>query len=459
MSVNAKMKKRVPMRELPPQERIKNFKEVSLGYNEQEAFLEAERCLQCRTAPCISGCPVKIDIPAFISKIRENNIAGAYDIITMANLLPGICGRVCPQESQCEAACIRSVKGEAIAIGRLERYASDNYYRTPQKIDADAGMIAVIGSGPAGLTCGGMLSEIGYNVDIYEALHELGGVLTYGIPEFRLPANIVEKEINKLKEMGVAFHTNVIIGRTITLDELLESHDAVFIGTGAGLPRFMGIPGEQLNGVFSANEFLTRVNLMKANSEHYDTPLKKMKEVIVVGGGNVAMDAARSARRLGADVTVLYRRSIEEMPARREEVQHALQEGVNIRFLVNPISISGKDYYINEVVCVKMELGAADGDGRRRPKVISGSDFKINADALIMALGNYPNPLLSAVTPDLATDKYGCLVVDECLMTSKDRVFAGGDAVTGAATVIMAMEAGKKAAMEIHKYLKKNSKA
>lgn len=443
------------MREIVPSERIKNFDEVALGYNLTEAKIEASRCLNCKTAPCITGCPVKINIPAFINEVKNGKIEQAYKIINDANLLPSICGRVCPQEAQCEAKCVCGIKGEPIAIGRLERFVGDYFHHQPIKTKKIGGRIAVVGSGPAGLTCGGELARLGREVHVFEALHALGGVLIYGIPEFRLPKRIVQIEINQLKELGVQFHLNAVIGKTHTVDELLARYDAVFIGTGAGLPKFMGIPGENLNGVFSANEFLTRINLMKANRKDYDTPLWPARQVVVIGGGNVAMDAARAARRLGAEVTVLYRRGYEEMPARREEVDHALEEGIKFHFLVSPTAVCGKAGFVKAVDCVKMCLREPDATGRRRPQPIPGSDFTVSADTVIMALGNHPNPLLTAATPQLKTDRWGCLVVDDNLMTSLKGVFAGGDAVTGAATVIMAMAAGKKAATAINCYLNK----
>jgi len=455
MSDSEVMNYRVKMRELALSRRTVSFDEVARGYNENEALREAARCLRCKHAPCVSGCPVKIDIPAFIKEINHGNTREAYKIITEANLLPAICGRVCPQEVQCEAKCVRGIKGEPLAIGHLERFVCDNYYQEPENILPTKGRVAVIGSGPAGLTCSGMLSRFGYEVHVYEALHELGGVLVYGIPEFRLPKRVVSAEIDKLRKMGVIFYINTVVGKTITLEELLSTFNAVFIGTGAGLPKFMGIPGENLNGVLSANEFLTRINLMKANQKGYDTPLKALREVIVVGGGNVAMDAARAAHRLGAQVTVLYRRSFEEMPARREEVHHALEEGIKILFLVNPVTLTGEDYFVKRVNCVQMKLSAPDESGRRRTYPIDGTEFTLPADTVIMALGNYPNPLLAAATPDLLMTSGGCIVINDRLMTSKKGVFAGGDAVTGAATVIMAMAAGKAAAYEIDNYITK----
>ena len=458
MPAHEDLKKRVKMRELPPAERIKNFSEVALGYNATEARAEARRCLQCKNAPCVAGCPVNIDIPAFIGKIKAGDLRAAHDVITAANLLPAICGRVCPQETQCEAACVRGLKGEPVAIGRLERYVADNYREEAEDEIAGTlrGRVAVVGSGPAGLTCAGTLRRLGYEVRVYEALHAAGGVLTYGIPEFRLPNDVVEREIGKLKNAGVDFCLNTVIGKTFALTELLERYDAVFIGAGAGLPKFMGIPGENLNGVFAANEFLTRVNLMRAGREGYETPLKPIKKAVVIGGGNVAMDAARTARRLGADVVVVYRRTRAEMPARAEEVEHALDEGVDIRFLSNPTAIIGERAFVRSVKCARMTLGEPDESGRRRPVTLPGSGFSLPADTVIVAIGNHPNPLLKNETPGLAVNKNGCLFVDARLMTSIPGVFAGGDVATGAATVIAAMEAGKKAAYEIDCYIKKS---
>ncbi|HHZ18001.1 MAG TPA: NADPH-dependent glutamate synthase [Acholeplasmataceae bacterium] len=455
MPAQGDLRKRVKMRELPPEERIKSFSEVALGYEESEARAEAERCLQCKNAPCIKGCPVNINIPAFIREVKNGELQEAYRIITEANLLPGICGRVCPQETQCEAVCVRGIKGEPIAIGRLERFVSDANTEAETEVAAESGhRIAIVGSGPAGLTCAGIARRLGHKVCVYEALHKAGGVLTYGIPEFRMPKAIVEREIAKLENMGVEFRFNAVIGKTFTLAELLQEYDAVFIGTGAGLPKFMGIPGENLNGVFFANEFLTRVNLMQAGREGYDTPLRPVKNAIVVGGGNVAMDAARVARRLGAEVTIVYRRGREEMPARREEVEHAVEEGIEMLLLTNPTKIIGEGGFVKAIECVRMELGEPDASGRRRPVVVAGSEFSLSADTVIIAIGNHPNPLLREETPGLKTDGRGCLIVDERLMTSVPGVFAGGDVVTGAATVILAMEAGKKAAYEIDRYIR-----
>ena len=453
------MNQKVVMQLQDEKERIKNFEEVALGYSFEEAVKEASRCLECRNAPCISGCPVSIDIPAFIKKIKLQDINKAFEIITDANLLPGICGRVCPQESQCEAVCVRGKKGEAVAIGRLERFVADHSEVKKELVPITNAKIAVVGSGPAGLACAGVLGQKGYEVHIFEALHVAGGVLMYGIPEFRLPKRIVKSEIENLKNIGIKFHLNTVIGKTKTIDDLFEDDfKAVFVGSGAGLPKFMGIEGENLNGVYSANEFLTRVNLMKAYLKEYDTPIKKMKRVVVVGGGNVAMDAARCAKRLDVDeVYIVYRRGFEEMPARHEEIEHAKEEGIIFKILTNPIRVKGDEK--NSVIgveCVEMELGEADSSGRRSPVEKQDSNFVIEADTLIMALGNYPNPLIASTTPELKSDRRGCLIVNEELMTSKPNVYAGGDVVTGAATVILAMGAGKKAAYEIDRFLSKD---
>lgn len=451
------MKKRVEMKLQAPAERIKNFSEVAFGYTKAEALLEASRCLDCKHAPCVSGCPVNINIPKFIKELREDNLKAAATTILEANFLPGICGRVCPQETQCEARCVRGIKGEAIAIGRLERYVGDNYQPEIKKAKIDKEKVAIIGSGPAGLACASVLVQKGYDVHVFEALHALGGVLIYGIPEFRLPKKVVKAEIERLEKLGVSFHRNMIIGRTKTIKELFdEGFQAIFIGTGAGLPKFMGIPGENLNGVYSANEFLTRVNLMKAYLPEYDTPLRKMKRAAVIGGGNVAMDAARSAIRLEAEeVYLIYRRGREEMPARLEEIEHAEEEGVIFKLLTNPIRIIGdEERNVVALECVKMKLGEADASGRRRPVESAGSNFEIECDTVIMAIGNHPNPLLASTMPELEVNKRGCIVVDENLKTSVPGVYAGGDIVTGAATVILAMGAGKKAAAEIDKYIR-----
>ena len=449
------MKKRVPMQTRSPRERVKDFSEVALGYTKEEALLEAERCLDCKHAPCVGGCPVEIDIPKFIREIREGRLEEAAKTIYDANFLPGICGRVCPQENQCEARCVRARKGEAVAIGRLERFASDNHQSEIRKIAPDKEKVAVVGSGPAGLSCAAELAQLGYEVHIFEALHAAGGVLTYGIPEFRLPQRVVDSEVGRLLALGIKIHYNTVIGRTKKVRELFnEGFQAVFIGSGAGDPKFMKIPGENLNGVLSANEFLTRINLMKAHLPEYDTPLKKMRKVAVVGGGNVAMDAARSALRIGAEeVHLVYRRGREEMPARLEEVRHAEEEGVRFRLLANPVRILGESE-VSGIECQRMELGEPDESGRRRPVAVPDSDFVISCDAVIMAIGNHPNPILASSMSELKTNKWGCIEVDERLRTSVPGVYAGGDVVTGSATVILAMGAGKKAAREIDAYLR-----
>jgi len=437
--------------------RISNFEEVALGYTESEALLEASRCLNCKNAPCIKGCPVSINIPGFLSKIRSQDINGAYQIISEANLLPGVCGRVCPQETQCEAVCVRGIKGEAVAIGRLERFTADHVTKKNLSFASQTkGKVAIVGSGPAGLACSGVLGSLGYEVDVFEAMQTSGGVLIYGIPEFRLPKRIVREEIENLKKLGIKFQVDTVIGKTMTIDDLFEKgYGAVFIGSGAGLPKFMDIPGENQNGVYSANEFLTRVNLMKAHQADYDTPLKKMKKIAVVGGGNVAMDAARCAKRLQAEeVYIIYRRSFEEMPARAEEVEHAKEEGINFRILTNPVRVLGDESHnVKAIECVEMVLGEPDASGRRSPIVKPDSNFILDVDTVIMALGNFPNPLLAGATPELKTDRHGCLIVDDNLMTTIPGVFAGGDIVTGAATVILAMGAGKQAALAIDAYL------
>ena len=443
------------MRLLEIAKRLTTFEEVALGYNEEEAYLESLRCLNCKTKPCVSACPVAIDIPRFIMKIKEKDITSAHHIITEANLLPGVCGRVCPQESQCESTCVRAIKGEAVAIGRLERYVADNYQGEahPQVAKKDY-QVAIIGSGPAGLACAGVLIEKGYTVTIYEAMHENGGVLVYGIPEFRLPKRIVKAEIETLKQMGVKFENNVVVGKTVLLEDLKQENDAIFIGTGAGLPKFMNIPGENYNGVLSANEFLTRMNLMKAYQEKYDTPLKKMTNVAVVGGGNVAMDAARSARRMGAHVYLIYRRGFQEMPARLEEIHHAQEEGIIFKNLTNPVAITANNEgRVTNIICQEMVLGEPDASGRRRPMAKEGSEVVFDVDTVIMAIGNYPNPLLRTSTSLVEYDKYNCLVVDENNKTTCDGIYGGGDVVTGAATVILAMGSGKKAAYAIDLYL------
>ncbi len=452
--------KKVPVREQDPQVRAHNFDEVCLGYNEQEAMEEASRCINCKNARCIQGCPVNINIPAFVHEVKEGNFEKAFHIIGESSALPAVCGRVCPQETQCEGVCIRGIKGEAISIGKLERFVAD-YAREhgvePEKADHLNGKkVAVIGAGPAGLTCAGDLAKLGYEVTIFEALHEPGGVLTYGIPEFRLPKKrVVEPEVENVKKLGVKIECNVVIGKSITIDQLMEDEgfDAIFVGSGAGLPKFMGIPGEQANGVFSANEYLTRNNLMKAFLDDYDTPINAGKKVVVVGGGNVAMDAARTALRLGAEVHIVYRRSEAELPARAEEVHHAKEEGVIFDLLTNPTEILVDEKgLVTGCKVVKMELGEPDASGRRRPVVIPGSETTIECDTVIMSLGTSPNPLIASTTEGLETNKWGCLVAEEG-KTTKDGVYAGGDAVTGAATVILAMEAGKLGAKGIHEYL------
>lgn len=454
---------KVPVSEQKPDVRNKNFKEVCLGYTEEEAVLEAQRCLSCKHKPCMSGCPVMVKIPEFIALIAERKFEEAYLKIRETSTLPAVCGRVCPQENQCEKHCVRGLKGEPVAIGRLERFAADWYMNNlkaeVKKPELKGARVAVIGGGPAGLTCAGDLAMMGYQVEIFEAFHTLGGVLMYGIPEFRLPKDIVQAEIKKLEEMGVIVHTDMVIGKVLSVDELLgdEGFDAVFISTGAGLPSFMNIDGENLNGVYSANEFLTRINLMKAYKfPEYDTPIYVGKNVVVFGGGNVAMDAARSAKRMGAEnVSIVYRRSEEEMPARREEVHHAKEEGIEFKLLCNPVRILGtEDGWAEKVECVRMELGEEDASGRRRPVEIKDSEFLIDADIVIVAIGQTPNPLIRNTTPDIETNSRGCILVkDEGGKTSKEAVWAGGDAVTGAATVILAMGAGKSAAEEIAKYL------
>ena len=454
--------KKVPVREQEPKVRATNFEEVCYGYNEEEAVAEASRCLNCKNARCVQGCPVKIDIPAFVKEVKEGNYAEAAKVIGRSSALPAVCGRVCPQESQCEGQCVRGIKGEAVSIGKLERFVADWSRENgvvPEKPEKTNGIkVAVIGSGPSGLTCAGDLAKLGYEVTIFEALHEPGGVLTYGIPEFRLPKQgVVQPEIENVKKLGVDIETNVIIGKSVTVDELMdeEGYKAVFIGSGAGLPRFMGIPGENANGVFSANEYLTRSNLMKAFRDDYDTPIAAGKKVAVVGGGNVAMDAARTALRLGAEVHIVYRRSETELPARAEEVHHAKEEGIIFNLLTNPTEIlTDEKGWVKGMTVRKMELGEPDASGRRRPVEIEGSDYTIDVDTVIMALGTSPNPLISSTTGGLEINKHRCIVADEANgQTSREGVFAGGDAVTGAATVILAMEAGKAGARGIHEYL------
>lgn len=451
-----------PMPVQDPNVRNKNFDEVALGYDEATAIDEAMRCLNCKNHPCMSKCPVAVNIPGFIDKIKSQDYEGAYQIISVDSSLPAVCGRVCPQESQCESACIRGIKGDPVGIGRLERFVADyhnaNNTSAPAIPKAIGHKVAIVGSGPAGLTCAGDLAKLGYAVTIFEALHTAGGVLVYGIPEFRLPKAIVQKEIDTLKSLGVTLHTNVVVGRSLTIDELFEDgYEAVFIGSGAGLPMFMHIPGENLNGVYSANEFLTRINLMKAYKQSADTPIQQIHKVAVVGGGNVAMDAARCAKRLGAEeVYIVYRRSAEELPARREEVEHAEEEGIIFKYLTNPIAITANnDNTVGGMTCMRMELGEPDASGRRRPLAVEGSEFNLDVDCVIMALGTTPNPLLKSTTKGLEVDKKGCLIVNEDGLTSRNGVYAGGDAVTGAATVIKAMGAGKLGAKSIHEYLSK----
>ncbi len=455
---------KVPMPEQDPNVRNKNFQEVSYGYTEEMAVEEAQRCLNCKNKPCMGGCPVNVKIPEFIALIAEGKFEEAYLKISETSTLPAVCGRVCPQESQCEKYCVRGIKGEPVAIGRLERFAADWYMKNVKaevkKPEPNGKKVAIIGAGPSGLTCAGDLAKLGYEVSVFEAFHTAGGVLMYGIPEFRLPKSIVQTEINKLKELGVEIHTDMVIGKVLSVDELLneEGFDAAFIGTGAGLPSFMNIEGESLNGVYSANEVLTRINLMKAyRFPEYDTPIYMGKNVVVVGGGNVAMDAARSAKRMGAEnVSIVYRRSEEEMPARREEIHHAKEEGIDFKVLCNPVRIIGsEDGWAEKVECVRMELGEPDESGRRRPSAVEGSEFTVDAEVVIIAIGQSPNPLIRETTPDLETNKRGCIVAkNEAGETSKEGVWAGGDAVTGAATVILAMGAGKSAAQAIDEYLK-----
>lgn len=443
-----------------PEVRAKNFLEVAEGYTEKQAVDEANRCLNCKNKPCVGGCPVAIDIPAFIEKIRDEDFEGAYQIISKSSSLPAVCGRVCPQESQCEQRCVRGLKGEPVAIGRLERFVADwhnsHSKNAIEKPISNGKRVAVIGSGPSGLTCAGDLAKKGYDVTVFEALHLAGGVLVYGIPEFRLPKAIVQKEIETLKALGVKIETNMVIGKVESIDELFEEgFEAVFIGSGAGLPRFMNIPGENLKGVYSANEFLTRINLMKAYKDDSATPIMKSKHVAVVGGGNVAMDAARCALRLGADsVYIVYRRSEDELPARKEEVEHAKEEGIEFKLLTNPVEIIGnEERFVSGMKCVEMELGEMDASGRRRPVVKENSEFILNIDCVIMAIGTSPNPLIKSTTDGLETAKWGGINADDTGLTSREGVYAGGDAVTGAATVILAMGAGKNAAKSIDEYL------
>lgn len=438
-------------------QRITNFNEVSQGYSHDMALAEAKRCLQCKHKPCVSGCPVNIEIPSFIKKITENDINGAMTIITENNFFPAICGRVCPQELQCEKVCVRGIKGESVAIGHLERYVGDNANNfEPEHITENHIKVAIVGSGPSGLTCANELRKLGYDVTIFEALHIPGGVLAYGIPEFRLPKKIVKKEIDQLTAIGVKLKTNVVIGKSLTIDQLkAEGFQAIYLGSGAGLPKFLEIPGENYNGVFSANEYLTRINLMKSYQIDSNTPIYPSKTVCVIGGGNVAMDAARCAKRMGNDVYVVYRRGKDEMPARKDEIIHAEEESINFMLLTNPIEIIGdNEYKVTHLKCTKSKLDELDSSGRPKPIEIPDSEFLIPCDTVIMALGNHPNPLLKLTTKDLVTDNYGCIVVDDGSKTSLDGVFAGGDAVTGAATVILAMGAGKKASKSIDEYIK-----
>lgn len=454
--------KKNPMPQQPADVRNKNFEEVALGYTPEQAVDEAERCLNCKHKPCMNGCPVMVKIPEFIAKVKEKDFEGAYQVISESSSLPAVCGRVCPQESQCEKYCVRGIKGEPVAIGRLERFVADyhnaNCKEKAVKPQSNGIKVAVIGSGPSGLTCAGDLAKKGYEVTVFEAFHLAGGVLVYGIPEFRLPKTIVQKEIDTLKDLGVKIETNMVIGKVLSIEELVKEYDfkAVFIGSGAGLPKFMNIPGENLNGVYSANEFLTRINLMKAYREDATTPIKKGKKVVVVGGGNVAMDAARCAKRLGGDVHIVYRRTLDELPARKEEVEHAMEEGIIFDLLTNPVSINGDENgWVKSCTCIKMELGEPDASGRRRPVAVADSEFDIEADVVIMALGTSPNPLIKSTTEGLDVNKHGGIITDEFGATSVQAVYAGGDAVTGAATVILAMGAGKTAAKAIDEYLNK----
>ena len=452
--------KKTPMPEQEPLVRARNFKEVSYGYTAEQAVNEAKRCLNCKNRPCMTGCPVSVRIPEFIAKVAEGDFEGAYGIIKSTNSLPAVCGRVCPQERQCESKCVRGIKGEPVGIGRLERFCADHMrdkQPDPEIPTPNGHKVAIIGAGPAGLTAAGDLAKLGYEVTVFEAFHTAGGVLMYGIPEFRLPKSIVRSEIEGLEKLGVKIMTNMVIGKVLSVDELFSmGFEAVFIGSGAGLPRVMGIDGEDLVGVYSANEYLTRINLMKAYDDEYFTPIKKSKNVAVVGGGNVAMDSARSAMRLGAEkVYIIYRRSMDELPARKEEVHHAQEEGIEFRLLTNPTRIIGDENgQVEAIECVKMELGDPDASGRRSPKVIEGSEFSLDVDTVIMALGTSPNPLLRMTTPGLETNSKGTLIVNENECTTKEGVFAGGDAVTGAATVILAMGAGKKAAAAIDDYIR-----
>lgn len=458
--------KKTPMPEQDPNVRNKNFEEVSLGYTDEMAAEEAQRCLHCKNQPCVSGCPVGVRIPDFIGCISKGDMEGAYQTIKMTNSLPAVCGRVCPQESQCEHNCVRGIKGEPVGIGRLERYVADWHMKNGKSeefhVESNGHKVAIIGAGPAGLTCAGDLSAMGYSVTVFEALHTAGGVLMYGIPQFRLPKEIVQKEISALEEKGVEIKTDMVMGKVLSVDELFEmGYEAIFVGTGAGLPNFMNIPGEGLVGTFSANEFLTRVNLMKAYRSEYDTPIIYSKNVAVVGGGNVAMDAARTAKRLGAEnVYIIYRRSEEQMPARKEEIHHAKEEGIQFKLLCNPIAIHGDENgRVKSIECVEMELGEPDASGRRKPVTKEGSDFEIPVDCVVMAIGNSPNPLIRSTTEGLEANKHGCIVVDDATMaTTREGVYAAGDAVSGAATVILAMGGGKQAARSIDEYLKSKNK-
>ena len=456
-------KQRTPMPEQDPKVRATNFDEVALGYNLELAKKEAARCIKCKNPRCVQGCPVNVNIPDFIAKLADEDIEGAYLSITETNSLPAICGRVCPQEEQCEQKCILAIKGESVAIGRLERFAADSMMgkKLPQeKIERNGIKAAVIGAGPAGLTCAGDLAKMGFDVTIFEAFHKPGGVLMYGIPEFRLPKELVEKEIEGLKELGVNFELNTIAGKTITIDEMFEEgYKSVFIGSGAGLPKFMNIPGESLIGVYSANEYLTRINLMQAYKEDSHTPIKKTKSAVVVGGGNVAMDAARSILRMGSETSLVYRRSLDEMPARNEEIHHAIEEGINFETLTNPVEIIGENGWVTGIKCIRMQLGEKDASGRARPVPIEGSEFIIPTETVIMAIGTSPNPIISSATKDLEINKWGIITVDEeTQATSIPGVYCGGDAATGAATVIKAMGAGKTAAVHMAEYMLKNEK-
>lgn len=455
-----------PMPSQDPKVRARNFDEVATGYTYEMAVGEARRCLNCKNKPCVSACPVAIDIPAFIERVANEDMEGAFEIISKSSALPAVCGRVCPQENQCEGKCVRGIKGESVGIGRLERFVADWHREhsdeTPAIPEPNGHKVAIIGAGPSGLTAAGDLAKMGYKVTVYEALHTAGGVLVYGIPEFRLPKAIVQKEIDNLRAIGVDIETNMVIGKVLTVDELFEmGNEAVFIGSGAGLPRFMNIPGESLKGVYSANEYLTRVNLMKAYRPDSNTPIKKSSKVAVVGGGNVAMDAARSAMRLGADtVYIVYRRGMEELPARKEEVEHAMEEGIIFKTLNNPVEILGDENgFVRGIRCIEMELGEPDASGRRRPVEKPGSEFELEVDTVIMSIGTSPNPLIRSTTPGLDTNRHGCIITDgEDGLTSREGVYAGGDAVTGAATVILAMGAGKNAAKAIDEYIKSKNK-